>query len=120
QAVKILFLKSFVNTFQKNFKNVGIFKADYSDKIFYKTFFNYDKRIIDITNAIFFASDTLNPVIISQNCNDFVKNFDAIGLENIHMYAQDLFKKEIYTTNIQTLTDDKFELIINHGNLARY
>ncbi|MFA6989789.1 MAG: fused MFS/spermidine synthase, partial [Candidatus Gastranaerophilaceae bacterium] len=45
---KNIILKSFVNTFQKNFKNVGIFKADYSDKIFYKTFFNYDKRIIDI------------------------------------------------------------------------
>ena len=38
-----------------NFNN--IFKGDYSDKVYYKCFFNLDERVIDITNVIIISSE---------------------------------------------------------------
>ena len=51
------FLTGFFPKYTKFFKNNLVFKGNYSDKIYYKCFFDIDERVIDITNVIIISSD---------------------------------------------------------------
>ena len=51
------FFNGIKKLYSKKFKYLNIFKGDYSDKIYYKSFFNIDTRVIDVTNVIILASD---------------------------------------------------------------
>ncbi|MGN0014702.1 MAG: spermidine synthase [Candidatus Gastranaerophilaceae bacterium] len=46
-----------INTYKKYFKNFAVFDGKTSDKVYYKVFFDINKRVLDVTNAIFIASD---------------------------------------------------------------
>ena len=54
---KNIFFKEFFHVYKENFKTNYIFKGDTSDKIYYKSFFDIDERVIDITNVILISSD---------------------------------------------------------------
>lgn len=43
--------------YKRNFKNNVLFNGETSNKIYYKAFFNIEKPVFDITNAILFSSD---------------------------------------------------------------
>ncbi|HIS89145.1 TPA: hypothetical protein IAA87_06965 [Candidatus Avigastranaerophilus faecigallinarum] len=51
------FFTGFFPKYTKFFKNNLVFKGNYSDKIYYKCFFDIDERVIDITNVIIISSD---------------------------------------------------------------
>ncbi len=48
--------KYIIKLYSKNFADFKVFKGDYSDKIYYKAFFDIDERVIDITNLIIISS----------------------------------------------------------------
>ena len=50
------FFQKLKNIYFENFYSVRIFKGNYSDKIYYKSFFDLDERVIDITNIILISS----------------------------------------------------------------
>lgn len=52
-----LFFNEFFPLYKQNFKNNLVFKGDFSDRVYYKSFFNIDTRVIDITNVIIISSD---------------------------------------------------------------
>ena len=51
------FFTGFFPKYNKFFENNLIFKGNYSDKIYYKCFFDINERVIDITNVIIISSD---------------------------------------------------------------
>lgn len=51
------FFTDFLPKYNKFFENNLIFKGNYSDKIYYKCFFDINERVIDITNVIIISSD---------------------------------------------------------------
>lgn len=48
-----------INTYKKYFKNFAVFDGKTSDKMYYKVFFDINKRVLDVTNAIFIATDRM-------------------------------------------------------------
>ena len=50
------FFRSLKELYESNFKTTKIFKGNESDRVYYKAFFDIDKRVIDITNLIFISS----------------------------------------------------------------
>jgi len=77
------FFSSLKQIYNEYFKAVCIFKGDESDRVYYKSFFDIDERVIDITNLIFIASDK----DISIN-----SDYEAINSLNIDIraYVSDL------------------------------
>ncbi len=67
---KNIFFKEYFPIYQENFENNYVFKGDYSDKVYYKSFFNIEERVIDITNVI---------IISSYKAFEIQKNKDAIN-----------------------------------------
>lgn len=56
------FFHSLIQTYRQFFKNISVFKGNESDRVYYKSFFDIDERVIDITNLIFICSDKIFPV----------------------------------------------------------
>lgn len=54
---KNIFFNEFMPVYQSIFKNNYVFKGNYSDEVYYKSFFNIDERVIDITNVIIISTD---------------------------------------------------------------
>ena len=50
------FYKKLKKIYENSFTYNDFYKGDYSDKIYYKSFFNIDERVIDITNLIIISS----------------------------------------------------------------
>ena len=50
------FYKKLKKIYENTFTYNDFYKGDYSDKIYYKSFFNIDERVIDITNLIIISS----------------------------------------------------------------
>ena len=48
---------SLIEKHKKVFKNLKLYNGETSNKIFYKTFFDIDEIVLDITNLIFISSD---------------------------------------------------------------
>ena len=51
------FLPAVLEMYKKYFKNTLVFKGDYSDEVYYKSFFGIDERVIDVTNVILISFD---------------------------------------------------------------
>jgi spermidine synthase len=81
-----------INTFKKYFKNFAVFDGKTSDMTYYKTFFNINERALDITNAIFFASDKNFSKNLSSNIKtNELDTFNHLNV-NILPYLKDLHK----------------------------
>lgn len=84
-----------VNKYKEHFKNFAVFNGKTSDTLYYKVFFDIDKRVIDVTNAIIIASD--NPINSDVFDNkDAVLEIQKIDVD-IKPYVDDLHK--IYRKN---------------------
>ncbi len=77
------FFRSIKELYETNFKDVKIFKGDESDRVYYKSFFGIDKRVIDITNVILISSESSFAFQGDKN------KFKEINL-NIEPYLNDL------------------------------
>ncbi len=78
------FFHSLIQTYRQFFKNISVFKGNESDRVYYKSFFDIDERVIDITNLIFICSDKIFTV-----SRDYKKIKDNIRLD-IVPYVNDL------------------------------
>ena len=79
------FFKKIKKIYLENFNAVKIFKGDYSDKIYYKSFFDIDERVIDITNIILVSSTEEIKYLPNKNLliNNFKSKFHNIDIESI-------------------------------------
>ncbi len=78
------FFHSLIQTYRQFFKNISVFKGNESDRVYYKSFFDIDERVIDITNLIFICSDKIFTV-----SRDYKNIKDNIRLD-IVPYVNDL------------------------------
>ncbi len=51
------FVLNLLNEYKKVFPNIDLYTGETSNKIYYKTFFNIDEIVLDITNLIIISSD---------------------------------------------------------------
>ena len=54
---KNTFAFSQIELYRKNFSYVDIYNGETSNKVYYKTFFDIDEIVFDVTNLIFISSD---------------------------------------------------------------
>ncbi|MBQ8887466.1 MAG: hypothetical protein IJY61_07190 [Candidatus Gastranaerophilales bacterium] len=82
---KNIFFKDFMPIYQSNFKNNYVFKGDYSDEVYYKSFFNIDERVIDITNVIIISTDK------EYKIGNDTEKIEKLNVD-IDMYLKDFYK----------------------------
>lgn len=82
-----IFFKKYFNVYKNNFENNLVFKGDYSDRVYYKSFFGIDERVIDITNVVIISSDGFSEVLESEK---EVKKIQMLDVE-ISEYLKDFF-----------------------------
>ena len=76
------FYKKLKKIYENSFTYNDFYKGDYSDKIYYKSFFNIDERVIDITNLIIISSKShLFPN--NKMISSFKQYFSNIDIEAI-------------------------------------
>lgn len=78
------FVLNLLNEYKKHFNDILIFNGETSNKIFYKTFFNIDEIVLDVTNLILISSNEkiyINKQLISE--------FKKINVD-IEKYLNDL------------------------------
>ena len=86
---KNTFFQTIKNLYLSNFKKVAVYKGDESDRVYYKTFFDIDIRVIDITNVIIIASKS-DFVIHKKYAQAELSNYKKIGLD-IKPYLKDYY-----------------------------
>ncbi len=82
---KNIFFKEFMPVYQSNFENNYVFKGDYSDEVYYKSFFNIDERVIDITNVIIISTDK------EYKINNDTNKIEKLNID-ITKYLKDFYK----------------------------
>lgn len=80
------FINEIVPIYKKYFEFNHIFKGDYSDEVYYKSFFNIEERVIDITNVILISTDKYKA--ITSNKED-IEKIKQLNIE-IESYLKDL------------------------------
>ncbi len=87
------FFTEFFPKYNKFFENNLIFKGNYSDKIYYKCFFDINERVIDITNVIIISSDKKYKI---NEENKLIKKIAKLNI-NIENYLKDYYNNLIET-----------------------
>jgi len=81
-----------VKKYREHFKNFAVFNGMTSDLTYFKAFFDINKRVLDVTNAIIFASDKEICAEIFNNIgSDDLRKFSALNVD-ILPYSKDLHK----------------------------
>ncbi len=86
---KNTFFQTIKSLYLSNFKKAAVYKGDESDRVYYKTFFDIDIRVIDITNVIIIASKS-DFVIHKKYAQTELSNYKKIGLD-IKPYLKDYY-----------------------------
>lgn len=81
-----------VKKYREFFKNFAVFNGMTSDLTYFKAFFGIDKRVLDVTNAIIFASDKCFDEKMFDNIED--NELTKISALNVDIlpYSKDLHK----------------------------
>lgn len=82
---KNIFFKEFFPVYKENFKNNYIFKGNTSDKVYYKSFFNIEERVIDITNVVIISSDKTYKIDETKS-----EKIEKLGID-IKQYLNDCY-----------------------------
>ncbi len=82
---KNIFFKNYFPIYKQNFTQNIIYKGNQSDKVYYKSFFNIDERIIDITNIIIISSNK------KYKINDNTEKIEKLGID-IKQYLNDCYQ----------------------------
>lgn len=81
-----------VNKYKEFFKNFAVFNGETSDLLYYKVFFDINSRVVDVTNAIFIASDKeIDEYLIKNPDKKLTEKIAAVGVD-ILPYTNDLLK----------------------------
>ncbi len=80
------FFNNFFPIYQKFFKYNHVFKGNYSDKVYYKSFFDIEERVIDTTNVVIISTDKYEKISPSQSDINKIKKL-GVDIEN---YLKDL------------------------------
>ncbi|MCQ2754369.1 MAG: hypothetical protein MJ231_04895 [bacterium] len=81
-----------IKQYKKYFKNFAVFNGVTSDSVTLKAMYGLDKRIYDITNSIFVASDmVLEEKMFQDISSENIEKINSIGV-NICPYTKDLHK----------------------------
>jgi serine/threonine protein kinase len=75
-----IFINDFMPVYQSNFENNYVFKGDYSDEVYYKSFFNIDERVIDITNVVVISSKSNFQINQEETQINFIDKKINLGL----------------------------------------
>lgn len=89
---KNIFFKEYFPIYREFFNNNLVFKCNYSDKIYYKSFFNIDERVIDITNVVIISSDKYSEIKANQND---INKIEKLNID-INNYLNDFVRTNIY------------------------
>ncbi len=84
---KNIFFKKFFPLYKQNFKYNLVFKGNYSDKIYYKAFFNLQERVIDVTNVIIISSDLYKNIPQNKEAKNKISMLNI----DINKYLEDLY-----------------------------
>lgn len=87
ESPKNTLFKRIKKLYDNNFLSTFIFKGNMSDKVYYKSFFNLDNRVIDITNLILISSES--QMIIRDLDKMDRKKFEFLRTD-IEDYVKDL------------------------------
>ena len=80
------FIKEILPIYQKYFEFNHIFKGNYSDKVYYKSFFDIDERVIDITNVILLSTDKYSSI---NSKEEDIQKIEKLNID-IKNYLEDL------------------------------
>lgn len=81
-----------VKKYKEHFKSFAVFNGMTSDLTYFKTFFDIDKRVLDVTNAIFFASDKdFDEKIFDKISDNDLAVILSLGVD-IKPYSKDLLR----------------------------
>lgn len=81
-----------VKKYREFFKNFAVFNGMTSDLTYFKAFFGIDKRVLDVTNAIIFASDKdFDEKMFDNIENNALTKISALNVD-ILPYSKDLHK----------------------------
>ena len=83
---KNLFFNKYFPIYKEYFKHNHVFKGDYSDEVYYKSFFNLDERVIDITNVIIISTNKYAKINQNKAIEDKIKDLNI----DICKYLKDL------------------------------
>lgn len=81
---KNIFFKEFFPVYKQNFEHNLVFKGNTSDKVYYKSFFDLEERVIDITNVVIISSEKYST--FSEN----TEKIEQLGV-NIKQYLNDCY-----------------------------
>lgn len=85
ENAKNKFIKKYFPLYKKNFKQIHVFKGNMSDRVYYKSFFDIDERVIDVTNVILISSEKHEKIRKKQENVDKIL---TLGI-NIEDYLKD-------------------------------
>ncbi len=88
---KNTFFKEFYPVYKEFFKYNHVFKGNYSDEVYYRSFFNIKERVIDITNVIIISADKYAK--ITANIQD-MKKIKHLNVD-INCYLKDQINNNI-------------------------
>lgn len=88
---KNIFFKKYFPLYKNYFKNNLVFKGNYSDRVYYKSFFDVDERVIDITNVIIISSEKYDNIPQNKNAEDKILKLE-IDIKN---YLKDYCKCDV-------------------------
>lgn len=83
-----IFFRKYFSVYREFFKNNLIFKCDFSDRVYYKSFFNIDERVIDITNVIIISSHKYSNITAKQQDINKIKELNI----DINNYLADFYE----------------------------
>ena len=84
---KNLFFNEYFPVYKQYFTHNHVFKGDYSDEVYYKSFFNIDERVIDITNVIIISTDKFAEIKSNKEIEKRVNDLKV----DIQKYLKDLY-----------------------------
>lgn len=83
---KNLFFNKYFPIYKQYFTHNHVFKGDYSDEVYYKSFFDIDERVIDITNVIIISTDKFSQIKPNKDIEIKIKDLNV----EIEKYLKDL------------------------------
>ena len=82
-----IFFNKYFPAYKNYFKYNHVFKGNFSDKVYYKSFFNIDERVIDITNVIIISTDFYEKITPNEALQKDVNKLNV----DIEKYIKDYY-----------------------------
>lgn len=84
-----IFINKYFPIYKEFFKYNHIFIGNFSDEVYYKSFFDIDERVIDITNLIIISTDKYNQIEEKKELKEKIKKLNI----KIEDYLKDRYQE---------------------------